>query len=379
MKKLIIIVVIVLALIFFSLFFIKKNISVQLSVSQVVITEDPIRTNIKNMTIEQKIGQMFLVGNFSAESNDILGRLIIDKKIGSVILLNQNIKNQNVLQVTSRLQEIASSTHQPLLLISVDQEGGIVSRIKEKDSNLTAQNQIDDDDQAYQVSKDRGLELLRKGVNVNFSPVLENIINKDSFLYNRVFRGQKEKIISLGSNMVQGYQDAGIAATVKHYPGHDDSSVDSHKNLPVSTVENQDFYDYVSPFIEVIKNKKPLIVMMAHVLFPNIDPVYPATLSPVIINQLRNEYGFDGVIITDDMNMGAITKNYGIEQSAIQAIKAGNDILLYVSTEEDLLRAYNAVISAIENNEISQGRIDESVYRILKLKEILNKYATPSI
>jgi beta-N-acetylhexosaminidase len=379
MKKLIIIVVIVLALIFFSLFFIKKNISVPLSVSQVVITEDSIRTNIKNMTIEQKIGQMFLVGNFSAESNDILGRLIIDKKIGSVILLNQNIKNQNVLQVTSRLQEIASSTHQPLLLISVDQEGGIVSRIKEKDSNLTAQNQIDDDDQAYQVSKDRGLELLRKGVNVNFSPVLENIINKDSFLYNRVFRGQKEKIISLGSNMVQGYQDAGIAATVKHYPGHDDSSVDSHKNLPVSTVENQDFYDYVSPFIEVIKNKKPLIVMMAHVLFPNIDPVYPATLSPVIINQLRNEYGFDGVIITDDMNMGAITKNYGIEQSAIQAIKAGNDILLHVSSEEDLLRAYNAVISAIENNEISQGRIDESVYRILKLKEILNKYATPSI
>jgi beta-N-acetylhexosaminidase len=379
MKKLIIIVVIVLALIFFSLFFIKKNISVPLSVSQVVITEDPIRTNIKNMTIEQKIGQMFLVGNFSAESNDILGRLIIDKKIGSVILLNQNIKNQNVLQVTSRLQEIASSTHQPLLLISVDQEGGIVSRIKEKDSNLTAQNQIDDDDQAYQVSKDRGLELLRKGVNVNFSPVLENIINKDSFLYNRVFRGQKEKIISLGSNMVQGYQDAGIAATVKHYPGHDDSSVDSHKNLPVSTVENQDFYDYVSPFIEVIKNKKPLIVMMAHVLFPNIDPVYPATLSPVIINQLRNEYGFDGVIITDDMNMGAITKNYGIEQSAIQAIKAGNDILLHVSSEEDLLRAYNAVLFAIENNEISQGRIDESVYRILKLKEILNKYATPSI
>jgi beta-N-acetylhexosaminidase len=379
MKKLIIIVVIVLALIFFSLFFIKKNISVPLSVSQVVITEDSIRTNIKNMTIEQKIGQMFLVGNFSAESNDILGRLIIDKKIGSVILLNQNIKNQNVLQVTSRLQEIASSTHQPLLLISVDQEGGIVSRIKEKDSNLTAQNQIDDDDQAYQVSKDRGLELLRKGVNVNFSPVLENIINKDSFLYNRVFRGQKEKIISLGSNMVQGYQDAGIAATVKHYPGHDDSSVDSHKNLPVSTVENQDFYDYVSPFIEVIKNKKPLIVMMAHVLFPNIDPVYPATLSPVIINQLRNEYGFDGVIITDDMNMGAITKNYGIEQSAIQAIKAGNDILLYVSSEEDLLRAYNAVLFAIENNEISQGRIDESVYRILKLKEILNKYATPSI
>jgi beta-N-acetylhexosaminidase len=208
---------------------------------------------------------------------------------------------------------------------------------------------------------------------------LENIINKDSFLYNRVFRGQKEKIISLGSNMVQGYQDAGIAATVKHYPGHDDSSVDSHKNLPVSTVENQDFHDYVSPFIEVIKNKKPLIVMMAHVLFPNIDPVYPATLSPVIINQLRNEYGFDGVIITDDMNMGAITKNYGIEQSAIQAIKAGNDILLYVSSEEDFLRAYNAVISAIENNEISQGRIDESVYRILKLKEILNKYATPSI
>jgi beta-N-acetylhexosaminidase len=214
----------------------------------------------------------------------------------------------------------------------------------------------------------RGKELHAKGINVNFSPVLEYITNPASFLYYRVFRGSKENVTTYGENMVRGYQDAGIVATVKHFPGHDDTSVDSHKNLPISTIDKKGLPEHMSIFKAVIEKEKPLMVMTAHVLFPKIDPVYPATLSPIFIKMLREDYSYDGIIITDDMNMGAITKSFGVEKSAIQAINAGNDILLYVAPTETINRAYTAVLNAVRDGHISEERIDSSVYRVLNLK-----------
>ncbi|MFA6315324.1 MAG: glycoside hydrolase family 3 N-terminal domain-containing protein [Candidatus Paceibacterota bacterium] len=330
-----------------------------------------IQTKIKEMTLEEKIGQIFLVGIFTNDSNAILEKLITDKKIGSVILMNQNIRNKKVLDITRRLQNIASSTHQPPLLISIDQEGGIVSRITDTDSNLTSEPEIKDSTQAYNVALARGKELYAKGINVNFAPVLEYITNPSSFLYHRVFRGSKENVTAYGENMVRGYQDAGIAATVKHFPGHDDISVDSHKNLPISTVDKKGLPEYMSIFKAVIEKGKPMMVMTAHVLFTKIDPVYPATLSPIFIKILREDYGYEGIIITDDMNMGAITKSFGIKESAVQAIKAGNDILLYVASVETINTAYQSVLNAVRDGHISEERIDSSVYRVLNLKEKL--------
>ena len=329
---------------------------------------DPIKTLIQSMTLEEKVSQMFLAGIYSEDSAYVLKQLIIDKKIGSVILMGPTIKNRDVAEVVDDLQDAARSTNQPPLLISIDQEGGTVSRIKDPGSELTSQPEIHDSIQAYKVALTRGSELKRKGVNVNFSPVLENITEPSSFLYSRVFRGTTENIASYGESMVRGYQDAGIAATIKHFPGHEDSSVDSHKNLPVSTVDKNGIYKHTRIFKEVIDKGNPLLVMTAHVLFPEIDKTYPATLSPELIGILRDDYQFDGVIITDDMNMGAITKMFGVETAAVQAVRAGNDILLYVADTTVINRARDAVISAISSQDISEGRIDESVYRILKLK-----------
>lgn len=330
---------------------------------------DNIALKIQNMTLEQKIGQMFLVGIFTDNSNATLERLITNKKIGSIILLNSNIKGNDVADITEHFQSVASTTNQPSLLISVDQEGGIVSRIMDPDSDITAQFEIQNPEQAYSVALARGKELHRKGINVNFAPVLEYITNPSSFLYNRIFRGSKDNIISYGENMVRGYQDAGIISAIKHFPGHDNTSVDSHKNLPVSEVDSNSLAEHTRAFKEVIERGKPSMVMTAHVLFPKIDPVYPATLSSVFIGILRNDYKYDGVIITDDMNMGAITKNFGIERSALQAVQAGNDILLYVASTETINRAYEALLAAVRSSQISEERINESVYRILKLKE----------
>lgn len=341
------------------------------NVETIVTSDNEIKEKIKKMTIEEKVGQMLLVGTFSNDSNEVIKKLIVEKKIGSVILMNQNIQGKKVLDITRDLQATASSSHLFPLLISVDQEGGTVSRIKDVDSNQTSQPQIKDADQAYSVALERGKELNSKGINVNFSPVLEYITNPSSFLYHRVFRGSKENIISYSENMLRGYKDAGIASTVKHFPGHDNTAADSHKDLPVSMINIESLDEHLRIFKEVIEKENPDMVMTAHVSFPNIDPVYPATLSPFFINILRNEYKYDGIIITDDMNMGAIAKSFGIKDSAIQAIRAGNDILLYVSSVTTIDTAYRSILDAVKNGVITESRIDESVFRVLRLKEKL--------
>ena len=336
-------------------------------------TDNLLISQMQNMTPEQKVGQMFLIGIFTDDSTTALDKLITDKKIGSIILLNPNIKNKKIVDVTTHFQEIALATHQPPLLISVDQEGGLYSRIQDIDSNQNTEPNITNTQQAYDTAFERGKELQGKGVSLNFAPVLDYVTSPNSFLYERVFRGTKEDAIAYGESMVQGYQDAGIISSVKHFPGHDNDSVNSHKYLPTSTIDKQTLEEHTRIFREVIKNSKPLMVMTAHVLFPKIDPNYPATLSPVFIKILRNDYDYNGVIITDDMNMGAITKTSEVEIAAVQAIQAGNDMLLYVAIPSIINRAYIAILTAVKNGQISEKKIDESVYRILTLKEKIPK------
>jgi beta-N-acetylhexosaminidase len=299
--------------------------------------------------------------------------LIKEKKIGSIILMNSNIKGKDVHALINSLQGLATSSSQQNLLITIDQEGGIVSRINNPNLDLTSQTKIKDYNQAYEVSSKRAKELSLLGINVNFSPVLDYINNPSSFLYNRVFRGTKEQVSSLGIAMVKGYQDNGISATVKHFPGHDNNSVDSHRSLPVSSIKENDLLEYIEVFRNVIKESKPYMVMTSHVLFPKIDAKYPATLSPKIISVLRNDLLYNGVIITDDMNMGAITTKFGIKKAAKQAVLAGNDILLYVANEKIINEAYNEIIDSVNNGQIPMDNINNSVYRILSLKKILSK------
>ncbi len=333
------------------------------------IVKDKMQLKIENMTLEQKISQLFMVGLYSEDSNIQLENLIRENKIGGILLLNQNIKGKSVYDVTKHFQDVASSSSQPPLLIAVDQEGGTVSRIKEQLSDLTSQSQINMSSQAYKVAFDRGKELLSKGINVNFAPILEYITNDKSFLYTRVFRGSKEDIISFGANMVRGYQESGIASTVKHFPGHDNESVDSHKNLPVSKIDNKTYPEFIRTFTDVIKKQKPDLVMTSHVLYPSIDPLYPATLSQKYINDLRQNYGYDGVVITDDLNMGAISKKYKLEDSVVRAVNSGNDILLFVAPIKTVNKAYSVLLNAVRDGEIEESKIDSNVRRVLNLKE----------
>jgi len=319
-----------------------------------------------------KVGQMFLLGIWTREGNGQLLDVIRTGKIGAVILMGQNVGTyEETSQFISDLHATAYETSGLPLIVSVDQEGGIVSRLRFPGFEVTSQPEIQTEAEAYEVGLKRAGDLRGLGINVNFSPVLESISNARSFLYQRTFRsnGESETIGLLGSAMIRGYQDGGIIAVPKHFPGHDDTSSDSHKTLPTAAVSQSGFDAHIAPFLDSLSTNDIQMIMTAHVLFKDIDPLYPATLSEKIIKGiLRDKIGYAGVIITDDMEMRAIQDGFGLEESAVQAVKAGNDILLYVSTVERQATAHEAVLEAVKNGEIPESRIDESVRRVVRLK-----------
>ena len=320
---------------------------------------------ISEMTLEQKVGQLFIMGFWGTEPDYYITKMIKERYIGGVILFKYNVKDrEQLVQLSKSLQLLSERVP---LFISIDQEGGVVSRLgKDIVSEITAQNEIKTEKDAYNISRKRAKELKALGISMNFSPVLDNIQREDSFLYDRVFRTE---ITLLGNSMISGYSDGGIIAVPKHFPGHPDDLIDSHKALPEVNISEAEFDAYASQFKEVLLNENTQAMMVGHILLKQIDSANPSSLSKKIITEiLRNKYGFNGVVITDDMQMGALTENFGISEAAVKAIAAGNDILIYSGEPEEQAQAYNAIISAVKNGTISEERINESVLRIFTLK-----------
>lgn len=323
---------------------------------------------LSTMTLEEKVGQMFIIGFWGTQPDYYITKMVQERNIGGVILFKYNIKDKEQLtKLTSDLQTLSKKIP---LFISIDQEGGVVSRLAtDIVSETIAQSDIKTKKEAYSLAKKRAKELKALGISMNFSPVLDNIQKENSFLYDRVFRGD---ISLLGNAMISGYRDGGIVAVPKHFPGHPNNLVDSHKALPEVNISEAEFDAYDSQFKEVILNKDTQAIMAGHILFNQIDSKYPSSLSSKIITEiLRNKYGFDGVVITDDMQMGALTESFKISEAAIKAIVAGNDILIYSGEPEEQAQAYNAIISAVKNGIISEERINESILRILTLKSLV--------
>jgi beta-N-acetylhexosaminidase len=326
---------------------------------------------LSKMSLEDKVGQMLIVGFWGTEPDYYVNKMISQRHVGGVILMNYNFKDKEQTKtLISNLEKksLMNTTSIPLF-ISTDQEGGIVSRVKMLGiTELTPQNEISNTDDAYNIAVSRGKELSGLGINVNFSPVLDYITNSKSFLFGRVFNGDRSQIAALGSAMVKGYQDSEIIAVPKHFPGHDNSSVDSHDDLPV--VETGDIGAYAKQFIDVINTAHPAAIMIGHIVYKNIDPNKPASLSSKVIKDfLINKVGYDGLIITDDMEMGAITNDYSNADAAVMAVQAGNDILIYSSTPDRQAEAYNAIIDAVKSGKIDEKQLDASVLKVLQVKK----------
>lgn len=333
-----------------------------------------IMININEMTLDEKIGQMVLSGFNGTDFNGELDTLINDLKVGGVILFSRNIEDSNQLKKLNL--DIEEANKNIPVFISIDEEGGRVNRLAKNIKRFESAKSIGDKGDikyAYENGKEIGKTLKAYKINMNFAPVLDIYSNsKNTVIGDRAF-GNNEKIVeTMGIATMQGLKDEDVIPVIKHFPGHGDTEVDSHIGLPVVEKSIDQLYDFeLVPFKKAIESGAEA-VMVSHILMKQIDDKNPATLSYNLITEiLRNDMEFSNVIITDDMCMKAITNRLSVEEASIKSIKAGSDIILIGSDIGKTKSVIEKIKLAVERNEISEKRIDESVYRILKLKQKL--------
>lgn len=337
-------------------------------------SKDLIQEKIDNMSLDEKIGQLVISGVESTSIDPTIQDFIQKKYIGGVILFSRNVSTaQQVLNLTNSIKDTNKSNKIPLF-ISVDEEGGLVSRLPKEFIKLPKNSyigEIDNPKFSYDIGKSIGKELSSLGYNMDFAPVMDiNSNPKNPVIGARSF-GNNEKIVSeLGIETMKGLQSENIIPVIKHFPGHGDTSVDSHIGLPIVNNDLNRLKNFeLVPFKSAINNGAD-VVMVSHILLSKLDNQYPASLSSKIITDLlRNQLNFMGVIITDDMTMGAISKNYGIGDAAVKSLLAGSDIILVCHEYDNVNKVLDSIKLAVKNNVISEQRINQSLYRILSLKE----------
>ncbi|MEK4271935.1 beta-N-acetylhexosaminidase [Paenibacillus sp. FSL R7-0026] len=330
---------------------------------------------LKQMTLREKIGQMLLCGFHGTEAAGDVEPFLRKYPIGGVIYFARNVESpEQVERLSSGLQQIAKSSGNVPLWISIDQEGGMVARITEGIAlmpgpmAIAAAGSIDD---AYQAAYISGLELKAMGINMNFAPVLDvNNNAANPVIGVRSFGESPQSVAEYGARTIAGIQDAGIAATAKHFPGHGDTDTDSHLDLPIIThdrerVERLELIPFRAAIAEGVD-----AMMSAHIYFPALEPErLPITLSQTVLSGLlRQELGYEGMIVTDCMEMDAIAVNYGTVDAAVMAVEAGADLVLISHTAKLQAEAFEALLAAVRSGRISERRIDESVNRLLMYK-----------
>ena len=337
-------------------------------------TIDVIQQKLDNMTLDEKIGQMITIGIDGYSVDDTAKQLITDKKVGGVILFKDNISDSNqLLQLINDIKGINSTNKIPIF-ISVDQEGGRVNRLPSEIKSLPSNEVVgnkNDNKLAYDIGKNIGYALGSFGFNMDFAPVLDvNSNPNNTVIGDRSFSNDKDKVASLGASEINGFKDSNIISVAKHFPGHGDTATDSHYALPIinKTLDELKSVEFV-PFKKAIEEKVPAI-MVSHILMPQIDANNPASMSKTIITDiLRKDLKFDGIIVTDDMTMGAVTNELDITTACINSINAGADLLLVCHGYDNEINVINAIKDAVNNGIISIDTINSSVYKILSLKE----------
>ena len=337
--------------------------------------KEPIDDKINSMTLDEKIGQMIITGFDGSEYNDGMDRLINEYKVGGVILFARNIEDSSqMIELTRALQE--NNNNIPLF-ISIDEEGGRVSRLPDDIEKFPAAfdiGLINNDQTAYENGKEIGYTLKRLGINLDYAPVLDIYSNENNTVIgDRAFSKEESIVSTMGIATMEGIEDADIIPVVKHFPGHGDTEVDSHYGLPIvyKTLEELRNFEFI-PFVKAIESGCD-VIMVSHIILNEVDSSNPASLSKIVISDLlRKDLEFDKVVITDDMSMGAITSIMSIEEACIKSIEAGCDILLLGNAYEEIEQVINSIKLKLYNGEISEEQINKSVKRILELKKKYN-------
>ncbi len=329
------------------------------------------------MDIKERIGQFLMVGFDGTTPSRAVTEMITKYKVGGVILFKRNIQSlPQLVKLTRNLQKLSP---QSPLFIGIDQEGGRVSRLSKEFTIFPAMATVGKHDSAplgYSVGEVTARELKAVGINVNFAPVLDIHSNpRNPIIGDRAFGDTPGIVSKLGLALMMGQEDNGVMACAKHFPGHGDTSTDSHKVLPQVKHTLERLLDFeLRPFQHAIANRLDAL-MTAHVLYSKIDPENPASLSKKIITSiLREGMNYDGLVFCDDLEMQAILNHYTVGEAALQAVLAGSDILLVCHRMDLQVQVFERLLEAFRKKPLSEKRLTLSLARILRLKE---KYVMP--
>lgn len=336
------------------------------------VIDDPLQLLLDSLTVEEKVGQLLLAGIEDTTAGEDAAAAIQQFHVGSIILFRRNVENcAQAAELVSQLRALNGNGIP--LIIAADEEGGLVSRMPGEVTDLPSAytyGSVRDEALCLRLGQALAAQCSAIGVNCDFAPVADVWSNPDNTVIGkRAFSSDADTVAQLVPRVMEGLSQYGVIPVVKHFPGHGDTAVDSHYDLPVVT-KTADELEAVElkPFRAAIEAGAPA-VMVTHLLVREIDDTLPATLSPKVVDGLlREELGFEGVVFTDDLTMGAISDSYGMGEAAVLAVEAGCDVLLVCHGSDNLRAACEALLEAVTSGRIPLSRLDESVYRILKLK-----------
>jgi beta-N-acetylhexosaminidase len=322
------------------------------------------------------IGQHILIGVSGHALTADEKKFIVENNISGVTLFGRNCAEPK--QVYDLCSEIQNLRHQTIektpLYIGIDMEGGRVARLKAPFTQwppLKKLGDLDSPSVSFNFAKSMGQELKAVGINLDYAPCIDIFSNpKNTVIGDRAVSGDPEMVAKHASGLIRGYMKADVIPCAKHFPGHGDTIIDSHEGLPVEKADMKRLNDFeLIPFKKSFKSRLNL-VMTAHIMFPNIDPEWPATLSEIFLKKLlRDELRFRGLVITDDLGMKALAKNYGADVIPVRALQAGADLLLYCNEPETPPLAIESIAKALVDGKLKKADMESSYKRILAMKK----------
>jgi len=324
------------------------------------------------MKLIEKIGALFMIGFDGTSMTPELEKLLREYHVGGVILFKRNITSKK--QLTELISDIKDKAGRKIM-IAVDHEGGRVFRLGEPFTQwkpMAEYGRIYEETKSaahiYDMGCTMARELMEVGFNVNFAPVLDVNTNiKNPVIGDRAFSNDPYSVSDCGIKLIQGLQNTGVIACGKHFPGHGDTSLDSHKDLPIvsatlNRLESIELVPFAAASSAGVKS-----IMTAHVVYEGIDPHLPATMSKKIVTGiLRQQMGYDGVVFTDDLNMNAIALKWSVPKACVMSLEAGCDVCLICRGESLEMSSIEHVVKAAEAGEISHRTIDAAFVRVMR-------------
>ena len=325
---------------------------------------------VANMSDADKVGQLMMIGIHGKSLNDDAKFMLNEYRVGGIILFDRNMESKDqVKTLITDINKAGKSAGLTPLFLGIDQEGGAVARMDDKLIKVPPAEEVGKApvEQAAALAKEVGTELKDLGFNINFAPVADL-----GLTYGRSYSTNPDEVVRYASAVGKSYDEAGLWYSYKHFPGIGKTDVDLHADTSIVPVSKETLLsEDTKVFVDLIKQSKPntYTIMVSHAMYPQIDPDHPSSLSKTIITDwLRKDMGYNGVVVTDDMDMGALAKHYTFGDMAVQSILAGSDILLVCHEYEHMQEAYNGLMKAVKDGRISKERLDESVKRILLMK-----------